>query len=139
MHNDLQKLGFCEEYQISQDIYANKKLVESVPTNSGVYVVLADKNIPRLVGESNVLYIGRGSNLRQRIIDLLKYYLPKNYTDKARKHTAREALGRIIEDTDITPSISYVACTNHKDLETRLIQSYCKQHIETPPLNNQRR
>jgi len=139
MHNDLQKLGFCDDCQIAQEINVNKKFVESVPADSGVYVLLADKNLPRLAGESNILYIGRGSNLRGRIKHLLKYYLPKDYAGNWGKHTAREALSRIIETTNMMPSISYVACTNYKDLETKLIQSYCKQHIETPPLNNQRK
>lgn len=135
----MRTLEFCEEAEITLDINKNKELVLAIPRKSGVYLIVGDKRIKRLSGESDVIYIGRSGNLHKRIKYLLKELLPSDFASNWGRHTAREALKKILESTDIKTRIKYSVCSNYKELETKLLQKYCKDHIEGPPLNNQRK
>ena len=134
----LKKFKLSAKKQISTDLIENKDYVLSVPTKSGVYVVSTDYEVSRLRGKSDILYIGRSNNLRRRMKFLLKYFLPLGFVGNWGKHTAREALKIILEETDINVYIAYTVCGNQKAVEKKLLQKFCKNHIETPPLNNQR-
>ena len=135
----LKKFKLSEKLIVSLDKPKNRELVLSLPRVSGVYVVSTNKELERLRNKSDILYIGRTCNLQKRIKYLLKYFLPPRFAGNWGRHTARNALKIILEETDIKVYISYVVCGNYKKIETKLIQKYCKNHIETPPLNNQRR
>jgi len=135
----LKKFKLSKKLLVFTDKSKNKELVLSIPAVGGVYVVTANKEFERLRGGSDILYIGRTGNLRRRIKYLLKYFLPKEFAGNWGKHTARDALKTILEETDIKVFISFVECKNYKEIETLLLQKYCKNHIESPPLNNQRR
>ncbi len=135
----LKKFKLSEKVQVLEDETKNKELVLLIPKLSGIYIVTANKEFERLRGKSDILYIGRTGNLRRRMKYLLKYFLPPKFAGNWGKHTARKALKTILEETDIKVYISYVTCSNYKEIETKLLQKYCKNHIESPPLNNQRR
>ena len=135
----LKKFKLSERFLVAVDKLRNKDLVLSMPNLSGIYIISADKELERLRGKSDFLYIGSTGNLQKRIKYLLKYFLPPEFAGNWGRHTARDALKIIMEETDIKVFISYVTCGNYKELETRLLQKYCQNHIETPPLNNQRK
>ena len=135
----LKQFKLSNKELVTKDLQKNKDFVMSVPTNSGVYIITANKELERLRGKSDILYIGRSGNLRRRMKYLLKYFLPPEFAGNWGRHTARNALKTILDETDTKVYISYVACSNYKEIETKLIQKYCKNHIETPPLNNQRK
>jgi len=138
-YRNLKELGFRKPQLISTDKEINKKFVLSVPRESGVYVVMVQCDIKRLRGQSNILYIGRSRNLQRRMKYLLKYFLPADFVGSWGRHTARDAIKTIITETDHKPEISYRVFSNYKDMESVLLQAYCKNHIEGPPLNNQRK
>jgi hypothetical protein len=138
-YRNLKKLGFCKPTLISLEKEINQNFVLSVPCKSGVYIVMIQNNIKRLRGESNILYIGRSRNLQRRMKYLLKYFLPSDFVGNWGRHTARNAIKVIIEETDYKPEITYCVFDNYKEMESRLLQAYCKNHIEGPPLNNQRK
>lgn len=107
----------------------------------GVYVVRADRPIPRLKGESDVLYIGEG-NVKNRVEELVKRFLPPSWKRNITvSHTARNDLERALDELGISIEISYVKCNSKeeaKGLENKLIWIYRQDHIESPPLNNTR-
>lgn len=138
-YSNLQQLGFGNKFVISEDKETNKRFVESVPFKSGVYAIVADKPISRLKGKSEILYLGKTSNLRRRLKHLLKYFLPDYYVGRWGRHTARKMLKIIFEETDIKPAIVYLVHSNPRVAERKLLQGYYLTHLETPPLNNQRR
>lgn len=138
-YHELKNFKLSDKVQITSDIIRNKDFVLSVPPLSGVYLITADKEFERIRGNSDILYIGRSGNLRTRMKYLLKYFLPLDFVGNWGRHTARDALKTIIEETKIKIFLSYVTCQNCKDIETLLLQKYCKNHIESPPLNNQRK
>ena len=136
----LKKIKLSEKLIVFLDeLEKNKELVLSLPRVGGIYMISTDKELERLRDKSDILYIGRTSNLQKRIKYLLKYFLPSEFAGNWGRHTVRDALRIILKETDIKVYISYVVCGNYKEIETRLLQKYCKNHIETPPLNNQRR
>lgn len=139
LHNLLKKFNLSKKFQITKDRDRNKELVLMFPKENGIYILTVDKELERLKGKSDILYIGRSRNLRNRAKFLLKYFLPKDFAGNWGKHTAREAVKKILEETDINLYIQYTTCDNCKDIETLLLQKYCQNHIETPPLNNQRK
>ncbi len=138
-YRNLKDLGFTKEYMISGNKEENLNFIKNAPRNSGIYIILADKDIPRLKGQSNVVYIGKSDALCDRLKNLFMYLLPYGVYDRIGPHTARKALMKIIEETDLKLSISYIKHENPRELESKLIVAYCNNHIEPPPLNNQRK
>ncbi|MCK5061931.1 hypothetical protein KAR28_05295 [Candidatus Parcubacteria bacterium] len=136
----LKKFKLSKKLIVSSDkLEKNRELVLSLPQIGGIYIVSTDKELERLWGKSDILYIGQSGNLRRRMKYLLKYFLPSDFVGNWGRHTARNALKVILDETDTKVYISYVTCSNYKKIETRLLQKYCKNHIESPPLNNQRK
>jgi len=84
---DLEKYGFNKWIKIVKDYDRNKDLILSLPKKKGVYVIRANKLIPRIKGASDIVYIGQG-NIQRRIQQLLRSYLPLNFRNYTSKHTA---------------------------------------------------
>jgi hypothetical protein len=138
-YNTLKKFKLSDRVLITNNFEQNKNIVMSMPACGGVYLLTTDRELERLKGASDILYIGRSGNLRKRAKQLFKYLLPEDFADWKGKHTASVAVEKILKETSIKIFISYVTCGNYKELETELLQKYCKNHIETSPLNNQRK
>jgi hypothetical protein len=138
-HELLKKFSFGNRIAISRDEQQNMQFVLDTARSCGVYVVFADRKIERVRGESDILYIGRSGNVQRRMKYLLKYFLPADFVGNWGRHTARDALKVIITETDIKVSVAHTFCGNYKEVESELLQKYCKVHIEGPPLNNQRK
>jgi len=156
---DLEKFGFSTWIKIVKDCDHNKDLILKLPRKKGVYVIRVDKLILRIKGESDIVYIGQGK-IQSRIQLLLRSYLPINFRNYSSKHTAREGFERILKETELNLEFSYISidveetkanvlelATCHsleentvaKEIESRLLECYCKDHIEPPPLNNTRK
>ena len=138
-HRNLKDLGFTKEYIISENKEDNFNFIKRVPRESGIYVILSDKNIQRLKDQSNIVYIGESDTLCDRLRNLFMYLLPHDSFNQFGPHTARKAMMKILEETDLKLSISYIKKDNPRELESKLIVAYCNSHIEPPPLNNQRK
>jgi excinuclease UvrABC nuclease subunit len=138
-YRNLKQLGFSNYYSISPNKENNLFYLKNIPRVSGVYIITANKKIPRLKGGSKIIYIGKTNNLRNRIKILFKHLIPENTYKISYNHTAREGLMEIINETEYSPSIIYLEYSKPKKLESKLLLAYRKCHIETPPLNNQRK
>lgn len=108
----------------------SKEELKSAPRKPGVYFVFTNKYFTRLKGRTNIVYIGKGTNLYQRLIG------------------PRKALARFnaLRDSD------YILTFNYKILRTKLkkkklkkllrkreikeLKKFEKQHLELPSLNH---
>lgn len=138
-YSALKQFNLSKKELITRDFDKNMNLVLSAPACSGIYMVTTDRELERVRGRSDVLYIGRSGNLRKRMKYLLKYFLPADFAGNWGRHIARDVLKTILDETDLKVFISYATCGNYKQVETLLLQKFCKNHIEGPPLNNQRK
>lgn len=137
-YRNLKQLNFTENYFISPNKQDNLSYVRSLPAVPGVYAIVANNNLVRLKGASDIIYIGQTKNLRNRIKTLFKYLIPENVYRITYNHTARPGLMKILNETDYNLSITFLAHNNPREVERKLLTAYCNNHIETPPLNNQR-
>jgi hypothetical protein len=98
---------------------------------SVVYTITANNPIPRLIGESNIIYIGQTKNsLRARYKRYAKTF---SLGDNWFKFT------KIIEHyEDISFNFIEVNQENLKETERRLLKEYFMKHAEYPPHNNAR-
>jgi len=155
----LKQFGFKEWLKISKDKDKNRELILKLPRKKGVYVIRANRCIPRLKGESDIIYIGEGT-IQYRVQQLLEKFLPVNFRSDY-KHTASEEIERILNETDLKLEVSYVTIDIEKhvakilesifpsffrfnekelakELERILLKLYCSDHIELPPLNRRK-
>jgi len=82
------------------------------------------------------LYLGKSGNLRNRLKYLLKHFLPEGFAGNWGKHTAREALSKIIKETEIIPRLCFLEHDEPRVIESKLLSAFYHNHIEAPPLNN---
>jgi hypothetical protein len=136
---DLKVHGFSNWIKIQTDYESNKKLVLRLPKDKGIYVVRAKVQIPRVKGDSDIIYIGQGV-IKHRIQALLRSFLPPHFRDYMNKHTAREEFERLIREQEFELELCYVLTSEDpKAKESHLLHKYCEDHIEPPPLNNTRK
>jgi len=139
LSTDLKTYGFSNWFRIEANHQRNKELILRLPKEKGVYVIRVGKPIPRIKGESDIIYIGQGV-IRRRIQALLRSYLPPPFWDYMNKHTARELFERVTTELNLQSEFSYVLRgQKSKELESQLLTDYCLSHIEPPPLNNTRK
>ncbi len=93
-----------------------------------VYVWYTDKGIPRLNGESNIVYIGKTKN---SLFDRQHRYaeLEGSYYNWERYKHIIQNFGPI--------KVKFIAAENPKDTERNLLECYFKEHLEIPPINRQ--
>ena len=100
--------------------------VKTAPEGMGIYVLRLEngKSTPRLVGDSDILYIGKAvkRGIRARLKDRLKDDLPLQRV--AREVAGVEAGWRVL-------ATEHDTCL----LESELIARYEYAHVELPPLN----
>lgn len=91
-----------------------------------VYVWVTDKNIPRLRGESNILYFGKtDSTLYDR-----HYKYAKIEGNKHNWHRYGHIINKFGPIT-----VYFAKIPNPKGTETQLLKKYYDDHCEYPPLN----
>ena len=112
------------------DTYLGPRFTEDIPCRSGVYVFRLDRSFGRLVGESDILYIGsnaRGGTLYDRFM--------KNYLRGTGGRTTRRIHGYLFNRGYIGKAeVSWIA-TEDVQLEKDLLEQYEEQHHEIPPWN----
>lgn len=122
---DLEKFGFKEWIAFSE--LPNKQ----VPDESGVYILRLNKKFNRLVGESDILYIG--SNPRN---GTLHFRLIENYLrGRGGKTTQRIHSYLVHKGYKEKVSVSWV--TKKLEMEKKLREQYEQEHHEFPPWNRQ--
>jgi hypothetical protein len=125
MSKDLINYGFSSWKQFS-------KLKEGdIPEEPGVYVLRLDKTFGRLVGESDILYMGSTENLRKRLWG--NYIKGRGGKTTKRIHYYLISLGYLDR-----VEVSWVKSGDYKSLEEKLREEYEKDHHELPPWNRQK-
>jgi hypothetical protein len=99
----------------------------SVNITSIVYFWRVENEIPRLIGKSNILYIGKTSkSLQERYLKSANYKIEKQYFENIYRHAIKE-YGQI--------SIEIIKTDNPAKAEYEALNEYYKSHCEHPPLN----
>jgi len=135
---DLETFGFNPWMRITNNYAHNGDLILKLPSEMGVYAIRADKLIPRIKGECDIIYIGQG-NIQSRIQSLLRSYLPSNLRNYWSKHPARGGVERVLKETKLNLELCFKESKTAQEIESKLLEGYCKDHIEAPPLNNTRK
>jgi hypothetical protein len=114
-------------------INQERQVLEYLPESIGVYIIRTNHLFGRLVGESDIIYIGSAINnrgIRRRV----KYYFHPGPSQQ----TSLRINKRIPLISNL--EISYVASQTKVDarvLEKQLLLAYEKDHLELPPFNRQ--
>jgi len=126
---ELEQAGFRRWYPLIQNGRVVEDTIEQIPNREGVYVIRLGKPIPRLKGESEILYIGAGK-IQDRLYAICARFYGVEYA-----HTAKDELYRVIQEVAPDCWVSFTITDNHNQLEKDLLHRYSKDHIELPPLN----
>ncbi len=100
--------------------------VRAIPRESGIYSIHFDTQFLRLRGKTDVLYIGRAKDLRERLLT----FFGKGERKALPRFTRLQELGHQLY-------FSIEMCDDYKKKEMDKIIFFEKQHLELPPLNRQ--
>jgi|SRR3990167_10844284 len=100
----------------------NKEELKSVPHKPGVYFVFINKHFSRLKGRTNIIYIGKATNLYKRLIRPRKA-LPRFATLRVNGFVLKFRL-------KTTKTIAEA-----RQREIIELKKFEKQHLELPSLN----
>lgn|SRR4030043_1881145 len=109
-------------------------LISSLPRSPGIYVIRCAQPIRRLIGQSDIFYIGSAVNVNG-IKGRIRQYFHPGPTQSTNKRVLA------LLDTMGNLEISFSVCSSSieaKDLEKRLLMQYEKDHHELPPLNRRK-
>lgn len=102
------------------------------PAQPGVYVFRLDKEICRLSGESDLLYVGKAmSSLATRLKQHRTVRTDGAGVGLACQHIEKRNLGVV--------QVAWRSCNDANgasDLESKLLTEYKDNHLELPPLNS---
>ena len=103
------------------------KQEEFASLNNIVYIWKVDNAIPRLIGESEILYIGRTKNtFSSRYRQKKAFDIELAYFESVYRHVISK-YGQI--------TIELKVCSDTKVEEASLLHAYFKKHCELPPMN----
>lgn len=107
-----------------------KRILESNSTDKGIiYIWKTESNIPRVCGESDILYIGKTTqSLRERYIKGKSLNIENEYFENVYKYVI-EKYGAISID------VEKVDNTELAQKEYDKLSEYYEKHKELPPLN----
>lgn len=119
--------------------------ISKVAKTPGIYIISTDFKFPRLKGKTDILYIGKGDNLRNRLLTFfkgLKFCEAHKHSDPRPVFRRRHAIWRFwnLQSQGFKILFSTVKSeTKQKpeELENEYLIGYEKRHLEIPPLNHQ--
>jgi excinuclease UvrABC nuclease subunit len=105
-------------------LLAEKEIIK-VPRKPGIYKIHSVDFFLRLKGETDILYIGKAQNLKNR----LKTFV---------RGKGRKAIGRFenLKKSSFKLTFSFQQCQNPKEKEKEELQKFERKHLELPPLNH---
>jgi len=107
--------------------FTNISLVD-IPRKSGAYILRLNRSFGRLVGESDILYIGSTFNLNQRFIE--------NYLGGRGGETTQRIHNYLIEKGYMDKvEVSWILTKDYSRIEKKLREQYEEEHHELPPWN----
>lgn len=127
--SDLEKEGFVAWMAFNR--LGKAELLRKVPSQFGVYVVRATKEIKRIRGESDIVYIGSACNQNHLRGRISQYFSPG-----PTQITNRRMLTLIGESTEFEIGWLAVAIKSRAvGLEQEFLERYFTDHGERPPQN----
>ncbi len=112
--------AFCMFKQIG--IFTKEEVIK-VPSSPGVYFVLCNQEFARLKGKTNILYIGKATNLAKRLTGR-RNAMPRFMS--LRRHGFKLTFEFITTTTKEQARV----------LEAQHLRKYELSHLELPPLNH---
>lgn len=138
--NNLRRVFFSGTWSNWGALSNPEEVWNAVPDQHGIYILRANKPIPRIRGESDILYVGititNQFGLRKRLYDHARSSNEYNrHLSSASRFIAPDLLG------SIGISIEYSYCLEgdleaRKQAEANLLNAYRQRHIELPPGNS---
>lgn len=123
---DLTKYGFYVWIPLSE-IAISKE----APSEPGVYILRLKRSFGRLVGNSDILYIGSTTDINHRLL--------KNFIGGKGGKTTQRIHYYLIEMGYLNNvEVSWKLTSDYKSLEKELLRIYEKDHHELPPWNRQK-
>jgi len=108
------------------------EIITIVPEEYGIYKIrqVGGVSVPRLVGKSEIIYIGRSGisptrTLRVRLMELL-----------AGRHIASPRVKRLREELNLSLEYCFAVTQTPESAEKLILMLYEKEHYELPPLNH---
>jgi len=127
--SNLRQQGFTVWYPFCPSM--EKRLIASLPSTPGVYVIRSKKLFGRLQGASDIAYIGRAANSNGLKGRIRQYFHPG-----PTQSTNKRILSLITENSDFELGFNRcLAVAETGLLEDRLLAGYYREHCELPPLN----
>lgn len=114
--------------KIEKNPLEHLKKIAGIP---GVYLLRKKGKFGRLVGNSDILYIGSSTDLYQRIYE--NYLLGRGGPTTKRIHTFLKKKN-YLDETEV----AWCSESNFKDIEKKLREKYENDHHELPPWNRQK-
>ena len=109
------------------------RTVGRAPRTPGVYVLrLANMAVPRLKGESDIVYVGSTSRGRGTIRQRLRRHGCATQPGRSMLNRVRSEVGEI--------DLAWKSLATHTQalfMESQLLEKYLADHLELPPLNHQ--
>jgi hypothetical protein len=115
--------------------FANRKrFLFSAPRARGVYCIRAKRSLPRLVGNSDIMYFGKATNAKGLQGRLGQYFHPGHL------QTTNLGIRKRIEVAPDDFEVAWTTCESEeaKRLEARLVREFLSDHRERPPWNRNR-
>lgn len=128
---DLLNNGFFPWHKFNPE--NEHSLLSILPKKLGVYVIRRTKAVHRLVGQSDIIYVGSATNTNGLNGRIRQYFHPG-----PTQRTNQRVLAAIAESNEF--ELSFVECATTEDakgLEKHLLSRYADEHSELPPLNRQ--
>ena len=110
----------------------------SLDNLGATYLLALDHTIPRLNGESNILYIGYTGNLGGNDSSRLWNYANKTADQEAHVWDIVSRLDSPTESVKLFTCISPPYDISYKDYDNKLLVDFLEHHWELPPLNFQK-
>ena len=114
-------------------VLTESTIVGNVPKTFGIYKIRlkGGRKIPRLVGESEIVYLGRSGTtvnrtVRQRLLELIR----------KQAHIAWPRVERLQKELKLNLEFCYAETEEPEVAEKMLLMAYEREHFELPPLNH---
>lgn len=107
--------------------------LQDIPRSTGVYAIRGNKEVVRLFGKSDLIYIGKTENLRGGLRTRIRHLVTWERSDG---HVAKKRIKRLC-DAGINLEVGWQKSKKPRNQEMTWLRRYEKDHGELPPCNRQ--
>ena len=107
--------------------------LERVPQKAAVYVLCLRRQLERVHGKTDIIYIGETGDLQNRLAEYGGNWKKEGGTG----HRIYESLRRLDEPVDLLFKLAERLSLSRRAYERQLLWKFSKEHIELPAWNRQ--